>query len=208
MIEEADILRRISDYYTAKLDEFGDTPQGVDWNSSDAQDVRFTQILSVCEGDPSFRINDVGCGYGALVHRIDALPGCIGYTGYDVAPAMVDAARRRYRDRGGLRFTSSPDDVPVAHYSVASGIFSVKGDVDAESWLVHVHGTIDLMRERSERGFTFNALTAYSDPSLMRPDLYYADPHALFAWCYRRYSRNVALLHDYGLWEFTIRVRL
>ena len=41
----------------------------------------------------------------------------------------------------------------------------------------------------------------------MRPDLYYADPCELFDRCKRRYSRNVALLHDYDLYEFTILVR-
>ena len=41
----------------------------------------------------------------------------------------------------------------------------------------------------------------------MRPDLHYADPLALFDRCKRRYARDVALLHDYGLWEFTLLVR-
>ena len=41
----------------------------------------------------------------------------------------------------------------------------------------------------------------------MRPDLYYPDPGAVFDRCMRRYSRHVALLHDYGLYEFTILVR-
>jgi hypothetical protein len=41
----------------------------------------------------------------------------------------------------------------------------------------------------------------------MRPDLYYADPRAIFDHCKRTFSRWVALLHDYGLYEFTILVR-
>jgi len=41
----------------------------------------------------------------------------------------------------------------------------------------------------------------------MRPDLHYADPCVLFDRCKRRHSPRVALLHDYGLWEFTILVR-
>jgi hypothetical protein len=42
----------------------------------------------------------------------------------------------------------------------------------------------------------------------MRDHLYYADPGEFFEICKRVYSRNVALLHDYGLYEFTILVRL
>jgi hypothetical protein len=41
----------------------------------------------------------------------------------------------------------------------------------------------------------------------MRADLYYADPAQVFDYCKRRFSPNVALLHDYGLYEFTILVR-
>ena len=37
----------------------------------------------------------------------------------------------------------------------------------------------------------------------MRADLYYADPRAFFDLCKRHYSKQVALLHDYGLYEFT-----
>jgi hypothetical protein len=47
-------------------------------------------------------------------------------------------------------------------------------------------------------------LTKYSgaDRMAQRPDLYYG-----FDFCKRRFSRNVALLHDYGLYDFTILVR-
>ena len=41
----------------------------------------------------------------------------------------------------------------------------------------------------------------------MRPYLYYADPLFLFDYCKKKYSKSVALLHDYGLYEFTILVR-
>ena len=45
------------------------------------------------------------------------------------------------------------------------------------------------------------------DADRMQGYLYYADPCALFDRCKRCYSRNVALLHDYDLYEFTILVR-
>ena len=41
----------------------------------------------------------------------------------------------------------------------------------------------------------------------MREELFYADPGWIFDQCMRRYSRHVALLHDYGLYEFTVLVR-
>ena len=41
----------------------------------------------------------------------------------------------------------------------------------------------------------------------MRADLYYGDPCFFFDHCKTRYSKQVGLLHDYGLYEFTILVR-
>jgi hypothetical protein len=95
----------------------------------------------------------------------------------------------------------------VADYVVASGIFSARFSIPDEDWLAYIIATIATMDSRSRRGFAFNALTKYSDAHLMRDELYYADPGFLFDLCKRHYSRNVALLHDYDEYDFTIIVR-
>ena len=66
---------------------------------------------------------------------------------------------------------------------------------------------LDALNAGSRLGFAFNCLTGYSDADRMRPDLYYGDPLWFFDLCKRKYARNVALLHDYGLYDFTIIVR-
>jgi len=207
-VNDGEITARVSAYYTGKLLEFGETPQGVDWNSESAQNVRFDQILSVVRPNGELSINDFGCGYGALFERVRDLPGLASYVGYDISPAMVAAAQLRYADDGRARFVSRYEDVPASAYTVASGIFSVKGETSETDWRRYVFATLDRLRESSKRGFSFNALTAYSDRDRMRPDLFYADPHEFFDYCRKRYARNVALLHDYEIYEFTIRVRL
>jgi hypothetical protein len=67
--------------------------------------------------------------------------------------------------------------------------------------------TINLFNQISTSGFSFNALTKYSDKEFMKDYLYYSDPLVLFDYCKKNFSRNVALLHDYNLYEFTILVR-
>ena len=59
----------------------------------------------------------------------------------------------------------------------------------------------------SRKGFASNFLTKYSDANKMQADLYYADPLYLFDYCKRIFSKNVALLHDYRIYDFTILVR-
>ena len=52
-------------------------------------------------------------------------------------------------------------------------------------------------------------LTRYSDEEYIekRPELYYGDPCFFFDYCKKHFSRNVALLHDYEIYDFTILVR-
>jgi len=90
---------------------------------------------------------------------------------------------------------------------LASGIFNVRlGRSDAE-WFDYLQTTLDVLDRTSSLGFAFNCLTSYSDEDKKRDYLYYADPCRLFDLCKRRYSRHVVLLHDYGLYEFTILVK-
>jgi hypothetical protein len=120
---------------------------------------------------------------------------------------MTAYARRQY---GGplVSFVGRVEELEPADYTVASGIFNVKLDVDPEAWRDYVLETVAVIAGLSRRGFAFNMLTSYSDPERMRPDLYYGDPTFFFDHVKRGYARNVALLHDYGLYEFTIIARL
>lgn len=76
-----------------------------------------------------------------------------------------------------------------------------------QEWWTYLKDILDALDGCSRHGFAFNCLTSYSDIDKMRDYLYYADPCAVFDYCKRHYSRNVALLHDYQLYEFTILVR-
>jgi hypothetical protein len=121
---------------------------------------------------------------------------------------MIEHARRAYEDDPRVRFLTDAGELEPAHFTVASGVFNVKLSVPGSQWREYVLGVIETLARLSMRGFAFNMLTSYSDADKMRPDLYYGDPCDFFDHCKRRYARNVALLHDYGLYEFTMIVRL
>jgi SAM-dependent methyltransferase len=202
-----DILTEVADYYSAKLAEHGETPNGVDWNGEESQVLRFEQLSRVIDKQGDFSLNDLGCGYGALYDYLNSIYRDFVYNGCDVSGDMIHAAKNRYPDNPDIRFTSASEPPEVADYGIASGIFNVRlGRSDSE-WRKHLEQTLNTLDRTTHRGFAFNCLTSYSDPDKMRDYLYYADPCALFDLCKRHYSRHVALLHDYGLYEFTILVR-
>ena len=88
-----------------------------------------------------------------------------------------------------------------------SRIFNVRGDIPNEIWTRYVHQTIDILARAGRRGFAFNVLSTSSDVDRRRQNLYYADPVEMLSYCLSRYGRAVALLQDYGLYEFTVVVR-
>lgn len=206
--KDSDLLVDVAKYYSQKLTEHGDTPRGVDWNGEDGQIIRFDQLCKVlrAEGD-AFSLADIGCGYGALFDYLSAKDIKFSYLGLDVSEEMIDRARSRNPSSQDARFLVASQPDVVSDYSVASGIFNVRLSRTDDEWLSYLVATLDLMNQHSRHGFAFNCLTSYSDEDKKRDYLYYADPCMIFDMCKRKYSKQVALLHDYGLYEFTIIVR-
>lgn len=202
-----DVLGAVERYYTSKLMAHGPSARGVDWNDEASQRTRFEQLARVICAPEPFSVNDLGCGYGALFAFLTGRFTDFAYSGVDLSEAMIRAAVSGFGADRRSRFSVGAACPEAADYTVASGIFNVRLQTDESRWRQHVLEVLDCMSESSRRGFAFNCLTAYSDPGKTRPDLFYADPCALFDHCKRRYARNVALLHDYGLYEFTLIVR-
>jgi len=202
-----ELLAKVAQYYTSKLAEFGETPQGVDWNGEDSQILRFEQLCKIIGNVHSFSINDLGCGYGALFDFLSSRYQDLSYWGNDVSDSMISTAENRFKEQPKASFTCSSAPSKVADFGIASGIFNVRMSRSDAQWQSYIESTLDVLNQTSKLGFAFNCLTSYSDSDKMRDYLYYADPCRLFDLCKRRYSRNVALLHDYGLYEFTILVR-
>ncbi len=201
------LLSPVRQYYEGRLQQHGTTAAGVDWNSEAAQMLRFRELLKIIDGDAVFSINDYGCGYGALLDYMIGRGLASRYCGFDISGEMTNAARRAHAGMECCEFVSSEDGMRPADYAVASGVFNVKLETGTQIWQDYVLATLKTLSALGKRGFAFNLLTSYSDASHMRPKLYYADPCFYFDYCKRNFSRQVALLHDYGLYEFTVLVR-
>lgn len=207
MKKNSDILQDVADYYSARIRQYGATPQGVDWNGRHSQNLRFEQLAKIFGRDNSFSVNDIGCGYGAFADFLTERYEKFTYTGIDIAAEMITAAHEKYKNIQYLSFVNAAKPQHVADYAVASGIFNVSQERADEEWLNYIEGTLAILDKFSVRGFSFNCLTSYSDKDKMRKYLYYANPCYFFDLCKKKYSCHVALLHDYGLYEFTMLVR-
>ena len=204
------IENNLQNFYDLHLDNYGPGAMGVGWKNEAAQQIRFDQLAKLIEPCPGFTINDLGCGVGdfykylTATHQMD-----LQYYGYDMLKSMVDKANTRFpasENAHWIKIESAQELLP-ADYTIASGIFNLKYTIEGSEWKNYIIETLYQMNEKSKRGFAFNMLTIYSDKEFMKEELFYADPLFFFDLCKKNFSRNIALLHDYYEYDFTILVR-
>ncbi len=199
-------LEQVKSYFGKRIEQHGASPRGVDWNSDESQNTRFDQLLKIVEME-SFSILDYGCGYGALADYIEQKGFHADYYGFDILESAIEIARQAQNGKPNRTFFTDKDKLPACDYVVASGVFNVRGEQSFETWTKYVVDSLHRFNDLGRKGFASNFLTKYSDADKMRADLYYADPLYLFDYCKRNFSKNVALLHDYRIYDFTILVR-
>jgi len=202
---------KFSEFYQGHLQQHGASAQGVGWKNEEAQLIRFSKLYELIsdKDHSSFSINDLGCGVGDFVHFLSTRAQNFVYRGYDIMPEMIQKAKMNYAHRHQTSFqcVSHAAETLLSDFTIASGIFNIRFEAHDEQWLTHVLETLEIMNNKSLRGFAFNILSIYSDPEYRKKELYYADPRYLFDYCKKSFSKNVALLHDYDQYDFTLIVR-
>jgi len=204
----AGIYSGIAAYYSAKIARFGTTPAGVDWTCQATQEMRFVQLLKLCDFSSPFSLNDVGCGYGALIAYLDRRHGdrAVDYLGIDVSAAMVRRARRLWRDRGNAAFALGHASPRIADYAIASGIFNVAQDQPHQHWERFVAASLDDLHRNTRRGFAVNFMKRPSETTARR-GLYTTDTASWARHCATRFNAIAEVRDGYGLMEFTLIVR-
>ena len=199
------ILSKINKYYTEKVTVYGDSSEGVDWNSKESHFLRFDQLTKVLPKHLNFSLMDYGCGFGSLIEFLVENNFKFNYTGYDISQEMINKAKGIYSSKN-ISFDSKLNGDKY-EYTIANGIFNVKLDSTNQGWQKYIEEILREIDEISEKGFSFNILTSYSDDEYKKDYLFYANPLYFFDFCKIHFSNNVALLHDYDLYEFTIIVK-
>jgi SAM-dependent methyltransferase len=208
----AGLYSDVESYYGARVARYGATPMGVDWSCQATQNLRFVQLLKICDFSAPFALNDVGCGYGALAAflamRHDDVK--IDYMGIDLSPAMVRRARRRFSGPDH-RFVVGKSSPRIADYSIASGIMNVSLGYSRAVWEDFVATMLRGMRQTSRRGFSVNFMTGapHAEVSADRAGggLYRTNPQQWIGYCERDLGCSVDTIEGYGMKEFTLLIR-
>lgn len=182
---------------------------GVDWTCEPTQQLRFVQLLRLCDFSARFSINDVGCGYGALLTFLaKRYPRAqLDYFGTDLSEAMIAQARSLWARRRRAEFEVGGAGQRVADYSVASGIFNVRIDEPLRDWEAFVEETLRRMALTSLRGFAVNFLRVLPPGVVGKTGLYRTQPERWIDFCSGALGCRTELRDGYGMREFTLLVR-
>lgn len=203
------MYQMVEGYYASKLARYGATPLGVDWSCAPTQELRFVKLLNVCDFGAPFSLNDIGCGYGALLgflRRRHRSPP-VDYLGLDLSEDMISQARALWTNCSRSRFAIGHEVDRIADYSVASGVFNVKLYTATDEWEDFIEHILDHMKATSRNGFAANFLKALPNQCDGPAELYRSHSDRWLKYCHARYSNQVDILEHHAGREFTMLVR-
>ncbi|SIN77697.1 Methyltransferase domain-containing protein [Sulfurivirga caldicuralii] len=191
---------RIITRHAAALERHGYRPQALFWQERGVQIARFGVIADAMLSAPASLL-DVGCGFGdfyAWLHEHGMTPD---FTGIDLSPDMIFAARSRFPQAQWLEGELLTVALPEAGYEVVtlSGALNEPiADADA-----YAQAVIARMWALARRQVIFNMLDNRNDEVARSPFLHGRVPETVERWC-RRHTANVRVIEGYLPNDFTV----
>lgn len=139
-------------FYTSAIQLHGVSAKGVNWNSSDSQNLRFKTILELLPPNlHEFTLADAGCGFGDFylyAKEEDRLPK--SYIAIDSISEMVKITKERTNTEAILADVCK-DSLPSASYYICSGAMNTLDLFETYLFMQNCYAS-------SEAGFIFNIL--------------------------------------------------
>ncbi|MCW9036208.1 MAG: class I SAM-dependent methyltransferase [Rhodospirillales bacterium] len=200
-------LSSISMVYDASFKETGMAPKSVLWRDEDGQKLRFRILLNILKEETTpFSLNDVGCGYGALLNYVTTdlnLP-LEKYYGYDISQNLLEAAAQ-HTPTPKAEYYQSVRALYEADYSLVSGTFNYCHNVDVESWEEYLDASLRHLWSMSRKGLAVNFLDEKTNQKKDK-GLYYTLQERWEGFCKEYLSSNLKVETDYSLKEWTILI--
>ena len=201
--------RYLSTANEPNLDRHGDSHLSVGYTSPVEATERYAIMLGATrEQEESVSVLDLGCG---LAHLLDYIRchrewAQVRYTGLDISPRFIDAARKRHPDADLIQADILDPDValPDFDYVVINGLFNYRGDLGRQQMLAYWKRMTAAAFRHCRRGIAFNVMSKLVDWE--RDDLFHLPFDTMSRFVADELSRHFVIRHDYDAYEYTVYV--
>jgi ubiquinone/menaquinone biosynthesis C-methylase UbiE len=192
--------QRIIERYNERLRKFGVGIDALASGSEERRKIRFQNLLDigVRSGD---HIIDLGCGFGDLLQYCRSENLEIRYTGIDINPNLIEAARKRFPDAEFRVADITADPMENADYVLSTSSFNLK--LQHQDNYEFAERIMSSAYKLASKGVAIDFLTSYVDFKGNPEEAFYYEPEKVFSSA-KRITKSVTLRHDYPLFEFCV----
>jgi SAM-dependent methyltransferase len=182
----------VHDFYDYVLNCYGETAEGLHYNSAGSQQTRFRVLREMLpENLHGLSMVDLGCGFGDFLLYLREHGDEIGrYVGIDLHERMVEVARAR-TGAEILHGDVLADPLPEADWYVCSGALNNLTQDETRTAIERCFGA-------ARRGFVFNVLHGDDRSGTFN----YRKPEEVEAWA-ADLGAEVKIVDDYMYRDFT-----
>ena len=159
--------KKVADEYNKKKKKYGAQPKSSLWFSKQRQTSRFDLIITSMKRHQAprhFSINDIGCGYGGFLKRLqdNFTNDRFSYVGVDLATSPVEYCERHYSKKG-VKFYCSGMPFEMADYSVMSGTFNYAPELTVKAWRDYLFTSLNSIWNLTRYSMIFNLMISEED---------------------------------------------
>ena len=185
--------KKVADEYNLRFIKYGAQPKSSLWFSEQRQILRFDFIINCIKTNsmPShFSVNDIGCGYGGFLKRLqDSFSNDkFTYAGFDLAKSPIAYCELNYAKKG-VQFYLSGIPSEIADYSVMSGTFNYAPDLTVKAWKDYLFKSLNLIWKFTRRSMIFNLMISEED-KITSQSISYIRKETIVNFCQRNFGET------------------
>ena len=185
--------KKVAEEYNLRFLKYGAQPKSSLWFSEKRQMLRFDSIITTLKRNQAprhFSINDIGCGYGGFLKRLqdNFSNDRFSYVGFDLAKSPVEFCDRHYSEKG-VKFYCSSIPSKVADYSVMSGTFNYVPDLSVKAWKDYLFTSLSSIWNLTQHSMIFNLMISEQD-KITAQRISYIRKETVINFCQRNFGET------------------
>ena len=183
--------KKVAEEYNSRFIQYGAQPKSSLWFSEHRQTLRFDLIIEYIKRNQTprhFSINDIGCGYGGFLKRLQKSfdDNRFSFAGFDLAKSPVSYCKRKYAKKG-VQFHCSSIPSEIAHYNVMSGTFNYAPDLSVRAWRDYLFTSLNSIWGLTRHSMIFNLMIA-EEEKITPQKIAYIKKETIVEFCQRNFG--------------------